>query len=152
MLGRWTPCYHLSLCRTHVYSKVKELLPTHACKEMRDNFELCEKECGYSETSIPQLEDVSNFLKRKHFSFFPVFFKDVGASSQVKRTKMYFSRKVTDRMFLNFHMISLLYCWHIIFAHSLKFYEIIFFPKIVTLKYFFKIDHKNVTDFAFCFC
>ncbi|GFO05701.1 tyrosine 3-monooxygenase [Plakobranchus ocellatus] len=49
----------------HVYSKLKELFPTHACKEHIQVFNFLEEECGFSADKIPQLEDVSNFLKRK---------------------------------------------------------------------------------------
>ncbi|ESO89365.1 hypothetical protein LOTGIDRAFT_106041 [Lottia gigantea] len=49
----------------HVYRQLKVLFPTHACKTHRDIFQLLEDECGYSPDRIPQLEDVSNFLKRK---------------------------------------------------------------------------------------
>lgn len=49
----------------HVYVRLKELFPTHACKEHIRVFDTLEKECGFSEHQIPQLEDVSSFLKKK---------------------------------------------------------------------------------------
>ncbi|XP_056017017.1 tyrosine 3-monooxygenase-like [Ostrea edulis] len=49
----------------HVYKQLKELFPTHTCHEHIEAFKGLEKEGGYNESCIPQLEDVSNFLKRK---------------------------------------------------------------------------------------
>ncbi|XP_070191313.1 tryptophan 5-hydroxylase 1-like [Littorina saxatilis] len=50
---------------SHVYRQLKNLHPTHACSDYQQNFEMLERECGYSENNIPQLQDVSTFLKRK---------------------------------------------------------------------------------------
>jgi phenylalanine-4-hydroxylase len=46
-----------------VYSKLKALYPTHACREHNRIFPLLEQNCGYSADNIPQLEDISNFLQ-----------------------------------------------------------------------------------------
>ncbi|TRY73897.1 hypothetical protein TCAL_01528 [Tigriopus californicus] len=47
-----------------VFTKVEELLPGRACKTHRRVLELMKKECGYSEDNIPQMEDISMFLKK----------------------------------------------------------------------------------------
>lgn len=46
-----------------VFRKLTELYPTHACKEHNHVFPLLIENCGYREDNIPQLEDISNFLK-----------------------------------------------------------------------------------------
>lgn len=48
-----------------VYNKLTELYPTHACKEHNHVFPLLVENCGFKEDNIPQLQDVSNFLKGK---------------------------------------------------------------------------------------
>lgn len=46
-----------------VFEQLTELYPTHACKEYNHIFPLMVTNCGYRPDNIPQLEDVSNFLK-----------------------------------------------------------------------------------------
>lgn len=49
--------------RREVYTKLVEKFPTHACREHQYVFPLLEQNCGYGPDRIPQLEDVSRFLK-----------------------------------------------------------------------------------------
>ena len=46
-----------------IYDKVVHLHKRYACKEYNHIFPLMEENCGYSRDNIPQLEDVSRFLK-----------------------------------------------------------------------------------------
>ncbi|CAG0895828.1 unnamed protein product [Cyprideis torosa] len=46
-----------------VYRSLTSLYPTHACREFNYIFPLLQENCGYREDNIPQLQDVSNFLK-----------------------------------------------------------------------------------------
>ncbi|XP_054155814.1 protein henna-like [Oppia nitens] len=46
-----------------VFKNLVKLYPTHACREHNHIFPLMIENCGYREDNIPQLEDVSNFLK-----------------------------------------------------------------------------------------
>lgn len=48
-----------------VYTELMTLLPKYACHQHLDAMALLEKECGYSPDNIPQLEDLSNFLKSR---------------------------------------------------------------------------------------
>ena len=56
-----------------VYQNIKKLYPKYACKQHQQCFEMLENEVGYSPNKIPQLQDISNFLKKKTgFSLRPV--------------------------------------------------------------------------------
>lgn len=46
-----------------VFRELNKLYPSHACKEYVRNLPLLTQFCGYREDNIPQLEDVSSFLK-----------------------------------------------------------------------------------------
>lgn len=51
------------LIRREVYLTLRDLYSTHACSEYVEAFHLLERQCGYSPDNIPQLEEVSRFLK-----------------------------------------------------------------------------------------
>uniref|UniRef100_A0A7E4VY61 phenylalanine 4-monooxygenase n=1 Tax=Panagrellus redivivus TaxID=6233 RepID=A0A7E4VY61_PANRE len=46
-----------------VYTELSDLYPTHACAEFNYIFPLLQQNCGYGPNNIPQLQDVSVFLK-----------------------------------------------------------------------------------------
>nr|XP_033808153.1 tryptophan 5-hydroxylase 2 isoform X2 [Geotrypetes seraphini] len=48
-----------------VFRELTKLYPTHACREYLKNLPLLTKYCGYREDNVPQLEDVSTFLKER---------------------------------------------------------------------------------------
>ncbi|XP_041860335.1 tryptophan 5-hydroxylase 1-like [Melanotaenia boesemani] len=48
-----------------VFRELNSLYPSHACKEYLKNLPLLTKYCNYNEGNIPQLEDVSHFLKER---------------------------------------------------------------------------------------
>jgi len=48
-----------------VYEQLDTMLESMACEQHVRVFRLLERECGYAKDNIPQLEDVSNFLKSK---------------------------------------------------------------------------------------
>ena len=47
-----------------MYTKLKELYPTHACQEHNRIFPLLEQFCGYGPNNIPQIADISAFLEK----------------------------------------------------------------------------------------
>ncbi|CAL8090129.1 unnamed protein product [Calicophoron daubneyi] len=56
-----------------VFRELTKLYETHACRAHRENLKLLEKFAGYKESDLPQLEDVSNFLReRTGFTVRPV--------------------------------------------------------------------------------
>jgi phenylalanine-4-hydroxylase len=50
---------------SHVYPKLKKLYVGGACAEYNDALDKFEKNCGYAIDNIPQLEDISAYLKSK---------------------------------------------------------------------------------------
>lgn len=56
-----------------VFRNLNRLYPTHACNEYLANWPLLREQCGFREDNIPQLEDISRFLRqRTGFTLRPV--------------------------------------------------------------------------------
>lgn len=58
-----------------VFKQLTTLYPTHACKEHNHVFPLLIQNCGYREDNIPQMEDVSNFLKGDYYMVLNKYWK-----------------------------------------------------------------------------
>lgn len=69
-----------------VFRKLTDLYPTHACKEHNHVFPLLIENCAYREDNIPQLEDVSNFLKGNSIIY--VIIKLITYSRPVSRSRL----------------------------------------------------------------
>ena len=50
-----------------VYSKVVEIYPGKACSIQIQRLDIMMKACGFAVDNIPQMEDVSNYLKSNVF-------------------------------------------------------------------------------------
>ncbi len=48
-----------------MFRELRRLYPKYACKEYLENWPLLEEQCGYREDNLPQLQDISVFLKSK---------------------------------------------------------------------------------------
>ena len=46
-----------------VYRQIQRLLPTHACSQHAQSLAKMERECNYVPETIPQLDDVSSYLR-----------------------------------------------------------------------------------------
>ena len=46
-----------------IFRELTKLYPTHACAEFNHVFPLLIENCSYREDTIPQLDDISRFLK-----------------------------------------------------------------------------------------
>ena len=49
-----------------IFEELTKLYSKHACKEFNKNLSLLIKYCAYRKDNIPQLEDISQFLKSKY--------------------------------------------------------------------------------------
>lgn len=49
--------------RREVYQQLRSIYPSLACRQFLDGLQQLERECGYGEDRIPQLREVSAFLK-----------------------------------------------------------------------------------------
>ena len=49
--------------RREVYSTLRSIYPSMACRQFLDALQQLERECGYGDDRIPQLREVSAFLK-----------------------------------------------------------------------------------------
>ncbi|KAG7278856.1 hypothetical protein CRUP_010419 [Coryphaenoides rupestris] len=61
-----------------VFRELNKLYPSHACREYLKNLPLLTKYCNYREDNIPQLEDISRFLKEPSFAQFS---QEIGLAS-----------------------------------------------------------------------
>jgi len=46
-----------------IFNELVKLYPSHACREFNHIFPLLQDNCGFKENNIPQLQDISEFLK-----------------------------------------------------------------------------------------
>lgn len=68
-----------------IFKNLTKLYPKYACKEHNHVFPLLIENCGYREDNIPQLEDVSNFLKGNISLTFPYDIESFGTDLKLRQ-------------------------------------------------------------------